>query len=346
MNRIIYRLFAENQTQIPGYFNLVMATGIVSIAAWMLDLNLIGYALFYFNVVAYIVLLVRFFHKLTTAFDQVLSQLAHHRTAPAYFTIIAATGIFGVQTQWMGFGPDTQFNFWGVAVFLWLIISYAFFALITVSRNNPGIEKGLDGSWLVSVVATQSIAVLGSYHALPDQEILIFALVAFFMIGCLLYLILITLIFYRLIFMPLQASQLEAPYWINMGAVAITTLAGSRLIPHLETSPLAELSSFFKGMTVFFWSVGTWWIPLLIILGIWRHFYHKIPFPWTSNGYRISYWSMVFPLGMYTVCTLEMAEVLHVPFLSTIPYYFIFIALAAWLMTGVGMVASWVSKFT
>src|SRR5690554_6379582 len=134
-----------------------MATGIVSIAAWMLGFNLIGYALFYFNVVAYIVLLVRFFHKLSTAFDQVLSQLAHHRTAPAYFTIITATGIFGVQTQWMGFGPDTQFNFWGVAVLLWLIISYAFFASITVSLNNLFVVKGLYGSWLVSVVASQSI---------------------------------------------------------------------------------------------------------------------------------------------------------------------------------------------
>lgn len=327
-----------------------MATGIVSIAAWQLEFPWIAKALFYLNIISFLVLIFLLSRKLIFSFDQIIKDLGYYKTGPAYFTLVAATSILGVQVYWLwGHGMYTG-SFWIVALILWLIISYSFFTLITISTDNPGLGKGLDGSWLISVVATQSLAVLGSnvVESLTGnvQQILTFTLLVFFCIGCMLYIILITLIFYRLIFISLQPSELEAPYWINMGAVAITTLAGSRLIPHLETSPLTELSPFFKGMTVFFWSVGTWWIPLLIILGIWRHFYHKIPFPWTSNGYRISYWSMVFPLGMYTVCTLEMAEVLHVPFLSTIPYYFIFIALAAWLMTGVGMVASWVSKFT
>lgn len=34
-----------------------------------------------------------------------------------------------------------------------------------------------------------------------------------------------------------------------------------------------------KGFTFFFWAAGTWWIPLLIILGIWRHLIQKEPVP-------------------------------------------------------------------
>lgn len=323
---------------LPGYFNLVMATGIVSVAGGMLGYHRIAQVLFYINVAAYIVLLMAFSNKLLTAFNQIRHQLGSHQTAPSYFTLVAATSILGVQIQWLGFHGSVSFVIWLISVTLWTIISYVFFTMITISPNNPGIEKGINGSWLISVVATQSLPILGSYHASPDQSVLIFALLALFMIGCLLYLILITLIFYRLIFLPLHPSQLEAPYWINMGAVAISTLAGSLLIPHLQSGPLSVLSPFVIGLTVFFWSVGTWWIPLLIILGIWRHIHHKIPMPWSSRGYRMNYWSMVFPLGMYTVCTYELATILNLDFLLLIPKYFIFIALLGWLSTTIGLV--------
>jgi hypothetical protein len=51
-----------------------------------------------------------------------------------------------------------------------------------------------------------------------------------FLLGCMLYLILITLIFYPFTFVNLTTVTLTPPYWINTGAVAITTLAGARLI--------------------------------------------------------------------------------------------------------------------
>lgn len=63
-----------------------------------------------------------------------------------------------------------------------------------------------------------------------------------------------------------------------MGAVAITTLAGARLIPAAPESRLiGELSPFLKGFTLFFWAAGTWWIPLLLVLGFRRHLYKRFP---------------------------------------------------------------------
>ena len=198
------------------------------------------------------------------------------------------------------------------------------------------------------MVATQSLAVLGSYvvETLTGnaQQIWVFSLLVFYCIGCMLYIILITLIFYRLIFISLQPAELEAPYWINMGAVAITTLAGSSLIPVIETGTLSVIVPFIQGFTIFFWSIGTWWIPLLVILGIWRHIRHDVPLPWTHHGYRISYWSMVFPLGMYTVCTYEMAKVLNLTFLEEIPHYFIYVAYAGWLITFIGLADTMIRK--
>lgn len=220
---------------------------------------------------------------------------------------------------------------------------------MTIASDNPGISKGINGTWLVAVVATQSIPVLGARLVDTMQaslsEIIVFSSLVFFCIGCMLYIILITLIFYRLTFLPLKPSELKAPYWISMGAAAITTLAGSSLVPHLVSGPFSSFIPFIEGFTLFFWSVATWWIPLLFIFGFWRHIPNKIPLPWTSRGYEPSYWSMVFPLGMYTVCTYNMAGTLHLSFLTEISRYFIFLAFAGWAVVFIGMCHKFYRKY-
>jgi Voltage-dependent anion channel len=72
----------------------------------------------------------------------------------------------------------------------------------------------------------------------------------------------------------MSPSDLAPPYWINMGAVAISTLAGTLLAAAAPLSPLVrELLPFIKGLTLLFWATATWWIPMLVILGAWRHVY-------------------------------------------------------------------------
>jgi tellurite resistance protein TehA-like permease len=150
-----------------------------------------------------------------------------------------------------------------------------------------------------------------------------------------LYLMIITLIFYRFTFFEIKAEKMTPPYWINMGAVAITTLAGSILILNASKwSLLQELAPFLKGFTLFFWAIATWWIPLLVILGVWRHIVKRVPFV-----YDPQYWGMVFPLGMYTASTFQLSKAIEVPFLAVIPEIFVYIALLAWLVIFIGMLS-------
>jgi hypothetical protein len=60
--------------------------------------------------------------------------------------------------------------------------------------------------------------------------------------------------------------------------MAISTLAGARLVQNTPDAPfLSSLLPFLKSFTVFYWATGTWWIPMLLVLGVWRHLIQRFP---------------------------------------------------------------------
>jgi tellurite resistance protein TehA-like permease len=147
------------------------------------------------------------------------------------------------------------------------------------------------------------------------------------------YIWIISLIFYRYSFFAFSPSDLTPPYWINMGAMAISTLAGARLVENASDAPfLASLLPFLKGFTVFYWATATWWIPMLLVLGVWRHVVQQF-----LLRYDPLYWGAVFPLGMFSIATRQMAKALDLPFLEPLPWAMFLAALAAWTLVFAGL---------
>ena len=321
----------------PAYFAMVMATGLVALAAHMHGLRLVARGLFWLNVGAWFVLWALSLLRMARHPRRFFGDMVDHLRGPGFFTMVAGTAVLG--SQFVIFEADYRLAMalWVLAVALWIGLTYTIFTAFTIKENKPALDKGISGAWLLAVVATQSLTVLSALlaaHAAPPWKLeLNFFALSMWLWGGMLYIWMMSLIFYRYTFFRLAPGDLTPPYWINMGAMAISTLAGSLLIVNAPEAPfLQSMLPFLKGFTILYWATGTWWIPMLLLLGIWRYIYKRFPLT-----YSPLYWGAVFPLGMYAACTHELVLALSVDFLDVLAPVFLVAALAAWTAAFVGL---------
>ncbi|MGD9791138.1 MAG: tellurite resistance/C4-dicarboxylate transporter family protein [Phycisphaerales bacterium] len=327
---------------LPAYFALVMATGIVSLAASIQGFALVARGMFWLNLVFFAALWGLSLLRIARHRDRLIADVNDHNRSVGFFTSVPAACVLGTQALLIADMPGLAWSLWVLGAALWAIVTYTVFTALTVKPVKPALADGLNGGWLVSIVATQAVSVLASQfsaHAAGagagehGTDALLFIALVMWLGGAMLYVWIISLIFYRYTFFPFKPSDLSPPYWINMGAMAISTLAGATLLLSGKHSPLIEsLAPFIKGATLLFWATATWWIPMLLILGVWRHIVNRFPL-----RYDPLYWGAVFPLGMYSVATARMVSAMNLPYLRSLPPVFCYVALAAWAAALLGL---------
>ena len=336
MNAWLPRVRASVETMSPGYFSMVMATGILSLAAHLLAVPVVPAALYVLNWILFAIICMLALARLLWHPRLVIEDLFDHLRAPGFFTFVAACSILGSQSLLLGGSLRIAVLLGGVGLLAWIGFTYTIFTVLTVKSPKPSLDRGINGGWLLAVVATQSMAVLAALIA-PEVEQplrleLNFFALSMWLWGGMLYIWMMSLIFYRYTFFEFSPADLSPPYWINMGAMAISTLAGALLILNTPHAPfIHSMLPFIKGFTVFYWATGTWWIPMLVVLAIWRHGIKRFPFT-----YDPMYWGAVFPLGMYAASTLRMMQAMSLDFLGLLPHVMFGIGLAAWAILFVG----------
>ena len=319
----------------PGYFALVLATGIIAIGAEQQNLRLLANTLFGIAALAFLVLFIMTLLRLLLYPKLLFSDLTHHSLGFSFLTLVAAINVLG------GCAADIQ-KWWTVAEFCWgfgllllvMLIYSSLFGVILRSEKPP-MGTGINGTWFLLTVSLESVAVLGGTLLGPTgpNEGIELVTASAFTLGIVLYLVVVTMLFQRWSFSVLDPEDAQPPSWIAAGAAAIMVLAGSTMLGTRELIPRFEsLAPFLEGMIMLAWATATFWLPVLVGIGIWRHLIRRVPF-----SYDPSYWALVFPLGMYGVATYKMISVLDFESLSVVTQAALIVSLVAWVVVFTGM---------
>jgi tellurite resistance protein TehA-like permease len=331
LDRQIERLY-------PGCFALVMATGIISNGLFFEDHHGWSDALFAVNLAAYPWLVVLTGARLVRHGWALWADLVNPRLVFSFFTIVAATDVLGVGINLRGYGA-IALALWLAAFAVWFFLIYFSFGVLSFLNTTARGANVVHGGWLIAIVGTESLVVLGTAIAPQAGEMAdtIFVIIHMLWgVGLGLYGIFVTLFAYRIFFFDVEPDDLTPLLWVVMGAAAITTNAGSTLI--LTNSGMAFLHTmrpFIDGITLIMWAWATWWIPLLLLFGVWKHVVCRIPLEYTPM-----LWSLVFPLGMYAVASLRLSLAAEFPLLRSVSQAMVWVALAAWAATAGGLITS------
>ncbi|WP_211177501.1 tellurite resistance/C4-dicarboxylate transporter family protein [Pseudonocardia acidicola] len=315
----------------PDAFAPVMATGIVSVAAVDHQYHVIAlilgvlaaavFALLTMTVSAHV-------RRVPAAFGR---QLRDPDVALRSFTFVAACGVLAAR---LGEGQaPLVWSLGGAALVVWS--SLVPLAIIDMwSRPTGELRDHAHGAWLLAPVGTQSLAISAAHlaHGAVARPLLLLAL-AWWMLGAVGYLVVTWLIVWRAVATPFVPEQVTPDSWILMGALAIATLTGDRIIAAgPATSGLDWLFTLARPATLALWITASAWIPLLLYAQMWRAGRCA-----ASLHYDRMWWAAVFPLGMYSTATSGLAVELRIPALGAISLAFFWFAMTTWLLVALGL---------
>lgn len=312
-----------------------MSTGIISLAFRTLGFEAMADGMRAVALLAWVLLVVLSGVRLLRYASAVRIDLLNPRMVFSYFTLVAATNIVGLLLHGMGLVP-LALACWFLAFLAWCLLLYHAFSVLTFLTHEHNVNI-VHGGWLIAIVGTQSLVLLGARIA-PDLGVWAMYMVVevhmLWGLGLIFYGIFVTLFCYRIFFLTLRPADISPLLWVVMGAAAISANAGTSLITEeARLLFLAAQRPFIDGVTLMMWSWATWWIPMLVIFGIWKHVVNRVPL-----NYDPVMWSLVFPLGMYTVASARLGLAADFPPLHWISQFMVWVAMGVWLVVMLGLV--------
>ncbi|CAM5551298.1 tellurite resistance/C4-dicarboxylate transporter family protein [Streptomyces tanashiensis] len=296
----------------PAAGAAVLATGILSVG-----LHLTG-----FEGVSVVTLCLATALWLLLAFDFStlllgdLRRWAATADTPPALTAVAATTVLGARFELLGLTP-VAVAFLVLASAVWPVLLAT--VLLHLARRAPG------AAFLVCV-ATQGLAVLSVLLAPETGDWLARVALVLFLLGLVLYADALARFDVR------QVVTGAGDHWIAGGAMAISALAGSKLLTSGAWSGGAETA--LRRTTFVLLALDLTWYAVLLC----GEFAHR------RLRYDVLRWATVFPLGMTAVASLSTAAATGVDWLGTLGRVLLWIAVAAWLLTAYGLIRTFTGR--
>jgi tellurite resistance protein TehA-like permease len=318
----------------PGCFAVVMATGIDSVGLKLRGFDLLSDGLLAIAICAFVALASLTVCRLVIHPSAMSRDLRDPRRGFEFFTFVAGANVVGVRV-----GMDGHYSVTVVLLTLsglvWLVLGYVVPFLAVLGHPQRPTVAAANGTWFLWVVATQSVAVASATvepRVVPGRpEMALLAVLAWF-VGLFLYGLVAVVVCLRLGLFEFGPADLTPPYWISMGALAITVLAGARIVAMADTPIVDVTRPLAAACAVGLWALATWLIPGLAAAEMWRH--KRLGAP---RDYSAALWSIAFPLGMYAVAALYLGDADRLPVIKAIGAGELWLAVVAWMVVFVAM---------
>jgi tellurite resistance protein TehA-like permease len=318
----------------PSNFALVMATGIISFAFDLTGQALLAQGLFGVTALAWVVLVGLSAWRLVKFPKAVKVDLLNIRRVFAFFTLVAATNVLGLLLLRYGF-LYWAVACWALAFAAWSLLLYLSFSVLVFLTHENSVNV-VHGDWLTSIIGTHSLVLLGAGIAPHLGNYAGYMMIEVHMLwglGLIFYALFVTLFCHRIFFLSFKPEDTSPLLWVIMGAAAIGANAGTSLILADTHMPfLAAMRPFIDGVSMLLWAWATWWIPMLVIFGLWKHRVRHFPL-----RYEAAMWSMVFPLGMYAAVSYRFGLAADFPPLAWISGVMVWVAFSTWGLVMLGL---------
>ncbi|WP_320782044.1 tellurite resistance/C4-dicarboxylate transporter family protein [Streptomyces sp. CRN 30] len=298
----------------PAAGAAVIATGIVSVGLHLTGHDVLSGIALVLGCVAWLGLALDFVALLARERPKWVAQAA----TPGALTAIAATTVLGTRISLLGWQA--------VAAVLLALATVLWPGLIVLVVRHWG--PSMPGAVFLGCVATQGLAVLGATLAAATSTAwLAHASLVPFWLGLVLYAAALFRFDWR------QVTRGPGDHWVAGGALAISALAGSKLLAAEGAGRYLwnrDDHDVLHTATVALLVLDIAWYVVLLIAEVLR------PRP----RYDVRRWSTVFPLGMTAAATLSVAAAVEEPWLKGPGQVMLWIAVAAWLAVAAGAVLS------
>lgn len=328
----------------PNWFTVSMGTGVVALIVsefpmlkaltWQL-----GTGLWYFNILLFVLFSV--LYGLRWAFySHEAKQIFQHPSMSLFLGTIPmalATILNGFLKYGQPIYGDTAVQIaqtlWYADVVLALLVAWA--VPFAMYRHQEHALQQMTAVWLLPVVACEVAASSGGLllgHLAADTHAVAILLGSYVLWGVsvLPAFAILTILMLRLVLHKLPEKELAVSSWLALGPIGTAALAllvlGHQAPMLMASLGLAQLGQLFQQAgilaSLILLGFGLWWLGIAVLTTL-HHAKQDLPF-------NLGWWGLTFPLGVYTLAILNLAQQLNLAFLYAVGYAFAAILMLLW----------------
>ena len=328
----------------PNWFTVSMGTGVVALIVsefpmlkaltWQL-----GTGLWYFNILLFVLFSV--LYSLRWAFyPHEAKQIFQHPSMSLFLGTIPmalATILNGFLKYGQPIYGDTAVQIaqtlWYADVVLALLVAWA--VPFAMYRHQEHALQQMTAVWLLPIVACEVAASSGGLllgHLPADTHAVAILLGSYLLWGVsvLPAFAILTILMLRLVLHKLPEKELAVSSWLALGPIGTAALAllvlGHQAPTLMASLGLAQLGQLFHQAgilaSLILLGFGLWWLGIAVLTTL-HHAKQDLPF-------NLGWWGLTFPLGVYTLAILTLAQQLNLAFLYAVGYAFAAILMLLW----------------